>query len=83
MSIRAKAVNRKGAKGDPLFITKSQLAHAMGNVAPATLDDWVKEGTFPPPHSRPGERTAVWLKRHFDAYVASGRWPEEAFRCEN
>lgn len=70
---------RKGAAQEPvIFITKSQLAKAIG-VEPSTLDDWIREGTVPPPHSRLGKKTTLWLRSHFDAFVRDRRWPREAF----
>lgn len=72
-------VKRKGARGEPLFITKAQIAHHMGEADPSTIDRWVEDGTFPPPHSRPGERTTVWLRAHFTHYVEHRRWPAEAW----
>lgn len=70
---------RKGASEEPVvFITKSQLAKAIG-VDPSTIDDWIREGMIPPPHSRPGSKTALWLRIHFDAFIRDRRWPEEAY----
>lgn len=70
---------RKGARNQPvLFITKPQLAQALG-VEPSTIDDWVRDGKFPPPHSRIGERTALWRRDHFDHFVEHRRWPRAAY----
>jgi hypothetical protein len=63
-----------------LFITKSEIGRALGVKDLRTIDAWIASGTFPPPHSRPGERFAVWLRKHWLVYVETGRWPEEAFR---
>jgi hypothetical protein len=70
---------RKGVRGEPLFLTKNQLAYHMGEADPGTIDRWVEDGTVPPPHSRPGERTQLWRRDHFNAFVATGRWPAEAW----
>jgi predicted DNA-binding transcriptional regulator AlpA len=81
MGTKAKTPSkRKGARGETDFITKSQLAHAMGEVDPATIDEWVAAGTFPPPHSRPGERTTVWRRSYYTFYLENGYWPPESFR---
>ena len=71
---------RKSVRGEPIFITKSELAHHLGHVATSTIDGWVRNGTIPPPHSRLGERSAIWLREHFREYVETGRWPESAFK---
>lgn len=78
-STKANPHRHRGARGEPTFLTKSQLAYAMGRVLPATIDDWIAAGTVPPPHSRPGAKCALWLKTHFDVYVQTGRWPDAAF----
>ena len=83
MSVDAKAkggTRRRGVRGEPVFMTKSQLAHEMGQVDTQTIDRWIAAGTVPPPHSRPGESTALWRRSDFEHYVATGRWPKEAFR---
>ena len=61
------------------FIDKGQLAHELADAAPASIDEWIADGTIPPPHSRPGERKAVWLREHFEYYVKHRQWPAEAF----
>jgi uncharacterized protein YeaC (DUF1315 family) len=85
MSTDTNANTRKKRKhrnvsGQSVFMTKSQLAFAMGEVDTQTVDQWIARGTVPPPHSRPGSNTALWLREHFDHYVETGRWPKEAFR---
>jgi predicted DNA-binding transcriptional regulator AlpA len=65
-------------KAEPIFITKSEMARALG-IHPGTITRWIGKGEFPPPHSRPGERTSLWLRSHFEAYVRDGRWPEKAY----
>jgi hypothetical protein len=63
----------------PDFIGKFELARHLG-VRPQTIDKWVHvTRTFPPPHSQPGSRYAVWLRRHYQVYRDTGRWPEEAY----
>lgn len=79
MSTGTKSGVRRRSAAPPIFITKSELARTCGPVDTATIDRWVRDGTFPPPHSRPGERTALWLRKHFDQFVETGRWPEEAY----
>ncbi len=69
---------RRVVKQPVLFITKPQLAHALG-VDTASIDAWVIAGTFPPPHSQLGDRTVLWRRDHFDAFVEKRAWPREAF----
>jgi hypothetical protein len=64
---------------EPLFITKTEIAAHMGIGNIGTIDAWIAEGTFPPPHGRPGRRFAIWLRKHWDAYVETGEWPREAW----
>jgi predicted DNA-binding transcriptional regulator AlpA len=79
------ATDTRGKRGprrriaEPVFISKTEMAQHLCLGDAGTLDDWIAKGDFPPPHSRPGERFAVWLRRHWDAYVASGAWPREAW----
>jgi predicted DNA-binding transcriptional regulator AlpA len=68
-----------GKRVEPVFVTKSQCAQMMGVGNTATIDAWIAEGTFPPPHSRPGRRFAIWLRKHGEAYVETGEWPREAW----
>lgn len=63
----------------PIFITKTEIANHLGVGGLGTIDDWIADGSFPPPHSRPGVRFAVWLRKHWDAYVATGAWPASAW----
>ena len=67
-------------KEPPVFITSREISRHVGVKGAAPLTRWVAEGTFPPPHSRPGERTTLWLRKHWDQYVKTGRWPQEAWR---
>lgn len=64
---------------EPLFITKTEIAQHMGLGDLGTLDTWIVNRTFPPPHSQPGERYAVWLRKHWLRYVETGEWPGEAW----
>jgi hypothetical protein len=64
---------------EPIFITKSEIAQMMSVADTKTIDSWIANGSFPPPHSRPGVRHAVWLRKHWQAYVDTGEWPKEAF----
>lgn len=74
---------RRATDVEPLFVTKGELARLLGRLDTATIDRWVRDGTFPPPHSRPGERTALWLRRHFEEYVRTGRWPADAYHRDS
>ena len=81
MSTETKGRGKRGPakRVDPVFITKTEIAQHLGVGDMTTLDIWVANGDFPPPHSRPGRRFAVWLRRHWDHYVADGEWPKEAW----
>lgn|GEM_PF-2770677 len=82
MSDEEKKRKRKGPtkKVEPVFITKTEIAHHIGLADATTLDKWIADREFPPPHSRPGGRFVVWLRSHWDHYVATGDWPREAWR---
>lgn len=76
------AKKKRGSRtnvSDPVFITKTEIAAHMGIGNLATIDDWIASGTFPPPHSRPGERFAVWRRKYWNAYVETGEWPPASF----
>lgn len=62
----------------PIFITKKEIAALMSVADTKTIDSWIAKGAFPPPHSRPGERHVVWLRKHWDTYVETGEWPKAA-----
>lgn len=62
----------------PDFITKSELANHLGCDI-HTIDKWIISGTISPPHARMGKRHAVWLRRHYNAFVKNGSWPAEAY----
>ena len=64
---------------DPLFITKTEISQHLGVGDMSTLDSWIAKSEFPPPHSRPGGRFAVWLRKHWNSYVEHGEWPKEAW----
>ncbi len=63
---------------EPVFIAKAELARELGCTV-GTLNTWIATGTIPPPHSRPGPRMAIWLRRHWQHYVETGRWPDDAY----
>jgi hypothetical protein len=63
----------------PIFIKKSEIAALMDVADTKTIDSWVANGAFPPPHSRPGARHAVWLRKHWEVYVETGEWPRAAW----
>lgn len=79
MSTDAKKKRGPRKKPEPLFITKTEIAAHMGIGNLGTIDGWIAEGSFPPPHSRPGERFAVWLRKHWASYVETGSWPASAW----
>lgn len=66
-------------KAESVFITKSEIAQMMSVGNTKTIDSWIAQGTFPPPHSRPGPLHTVWLRKHWQVYVETGMWPKEAF----
>lgn len=76
----AKTTKQRGPKTrvEPVFISKTEIAAHLG-CDTKTIDEWIKEGTVPRPHSRPGERFAVWRRAHWNTYVETGSWPSEAF----
>ena len=66
---------------EPDFITKFELAQHLG-CAVGTIDEWVENGTIPRPHSKPGKRHPVWLRKHYKIYRDTGRWPKESRPAE-
>jgi predicted DNA-binding transcriptional regulator AlpA len=68
-----------GKKTPAVFVTKSALAQMMGVGDTKTIDAWIAQERFPPPHSQPGVRHAVWLRKHWETYVETGQWPKSAF----
>lgn len=68
----------KKSKGESVFLNKTELARHLC-CSGVTLDKFIARGTVPPPHSRPGPKSALWVRRHFEVYVMTGRWPDEAF----
>lgn len=73
------ARSRRKKGGEPDFITKSEIAYNL-RVSLSAIDRWIwKDKTFPPPHSSPGARHVVWLRRHYNAYRDHNVWPEESF----
>lgn len=76
---KSKRGPRKARVAEPLFITKTEMAQHLGVGDINTIDTWIANGSFPPPHSRPGERFAVWLRKHWNSYVETGAWPKEAY----
>lgn len=82
MSIETKASKAKRGprkKVEPVFITKTEIGQHLGLGDLDTLDAWIGKSKFPPPHSQPGERYAVWLRKHWQHYVDNGEWPKEAW----
>ncbi len=63
---------------EPDFIGKAELARQLCCHI-NTLNDWIAKGTIPPPHSRPGVKHPVWLRKHYRIYRETGQWPRAAF----
>jgi predicted DNA-binding transcriptional regulator AlpA len=80
---KAKTTNNRGRgpgkKHDPLFISKSEIAQLLGVADTKTIDSWVALRRFPPPHSQPGPRHSLWLRKHWQVYVDTGEWPPASF----
>jgi hypothetical protein len=62
----------------PVFVTKMELVLHYGCDI-NSINHWIRAGTIPPPHSRPGPRYPIWLREHFDEMVRTGRWPQAAY----
>ena len=62
------------------FIGKVELAHHL-QCHMSTIDEWIADGTIPPPHSRPGDQHPNLARRHYNAYRdgKEKRWPKEAW----
>lgn len=63
---------------EPDFVTKTELAMHLG-IDTSTVDEWIRKNILPPPHSRPGERHAIWLRKHYHAFRDTQAWPPEAW----
>lgn len=63
----------------PAFINGAEMARELG-VATVSLYKWVAEGFFPPQRCRPGACTRLWLRAHWDEFVATGKWPKDAWK---
>lgn len=63
---------------EPDFIGKHEMARHMC-VVPSTIDYWISKGSMPPPHSYPGLRHPVWLRRHYKSYRDNRVWPTESY----
>lgn len=79
MSTAERRTRGPSRREEPVFVTKAGIAHMMGVGSTKTIDSWIAQGTFPPPHSRPGKSHAVWLRKHWLVYIETGRWPPESF----
>jgi predicted DNA-binding transcriptional regulator AlpA len=75
--VEPKRPRAKPERGEPDFMTPGELMHRLG-CSPSALWKWVEEGRIPPPHARIGRR-ALWLRKHYKAFVATGEWPKDAF----
>ncbi len=64
---------------EPDFIGKAELARHLcchGN----TIDNWIGDGTIPPPHYWPGPKHPLWLRKWYVAFRDTGKWPKEAWK---
>lgn len=64
----------------PDFLSASALAKKLGVAKSQTLDAWIAAGRFPPPWAYTGPSRRVWRMDHYKVFVATGAWPEEAWR---
>lgn len=71
---RMKAIKDK----EPDFIGKLELARNLCCHI-QTINEWIFNGTVPPPHSRPGLNHPIWLRSHYRQFVETGSWPDEAW----
>lgn len=62
----------------PTFITGAEIAREMC-VSTDALYSWVAAAGFPPQRCRPGGRTRLWLRAHWDVFVETGKWPKGAW----
>lgn len=60
------------------FLSKTELANHLA-CSTQSLDNWIADGSLPPPHSRPGRNHAVWLREHYEHFKIYGNWPKEAW----
>jgi hypothetical protein len=70
------ARKHKLVPSQPDFITKFEMAQHLC-CAVGTIDEWMENGTIPEPHSSPGKRHPVWLRKHYEVYRDTGRWPQQ------
>ena len=61
------------------FVGAGEMANHMA-VTRAALAGWMAAGDLPPPWVRPGLRVRLWRRDHWEIYVATGRWPDEAWK---
>jgi len=74
-----KTVRFKEAKDrEPDFISKFELARNLCCHV-NTLATWIAEGTIPPPWSKPGSKRPVWLRKHYNVFKRTRKWPEAAY----
>jgi hypothetical protein len=64
---------------EPAFINKSEIVQHLGLGCPSTINDWIADGTWPPPHSEPGRKYSVWRRPDWNHYVSTGSWPRSAW----
>lgn len=64
----------------PDFVGKAELAHHLGCHI-NTINRWIRKGTIPGPHFRPGGKHPLWLRKHYEAFIRTGEWPAEAFKA--
>ncbi len=63
---------------EPVLITHRDLARAAG-VTPSLLRGWLQKRLLPPPHAEV-EHTIFYRKEHAEVWLATGRWPAEAWK---
>lgn len=76
---RGRGRPRKVHSDKPAFISGSDMARELC-VSTATLYKWVAEEYFPLQRCRPGACTRLWLRSHWDIFVATGKWPADAWK---
>jgi hypothetical protein len=80
VAAKAKPPKQKRPRGttSQTFIGLSELAYELHTTTP-TLNRWVLEGRVPPPHSRPGKHSALWLRKHYQHFVNHKECPQAAY----
>lgn len=63
----------------PAFIGGPDLAYHFG-ITSQQLTKWIDQGHFPPPWARPGACTRLWQRSHWETFLATSKWPKEAWK---